>query len=226
MSLIFVFGPAWNRLDMLLNTINHNMSILSNIKSMYISTNDINVYNYFKNINNINNITIKCTKFADNEGSQKACFNSIISGMKMIIEHEENNNEDDIVVYCHEDVYVKDLSLFNNAISKFKKGVDIVCRKYEGTKIGGTHDYFMNDGFFVKKNKVKEIYGNSEFMYLNHKWCEIEHTKIIQNYKICYIPYYDHSTHHDSELGFFHLLNYEIFIKFWDKSNIQEIYDL
>ena len=45
--------------------------------------------------------------------------------------------------------------------------------------------------------------------------------------KTSHLPYYLHSTHKDSELGFHHILNYDIGnIHFWDKKNIDEIYNL
>lgn len=223
MSFIFVFGPCWNSLEILKYTINNNTSILQNIKSIYVATNDINVYNYF---NELNNNKIKCIKFADNEGHQTACFNSIICGMKMVIEYEEDD-DNDIVVFCHEDVYINDLSLFNNSVSKFNKGFDIVCRRYQASKLGDELDYYMNDAFFIKKNKVKEIFNDTKMMTIyTGMWCEREFTNIIKNYKICDIPYYKHTTHKESELGFYHILKGENGIPSWDKSNIQEIYDM
>ena len=36
-------------------------------------------------------------------------------------------------------------------------------------------------------------------------FCELEFTRRIQNYKVFSLPYHDHSTHHDSELGFYHV---------------------
>ena len=132
MSIIFVFGPCWNNLQTLINTINNNILIVPNFKCIYIATNDINVFNYFQELNNIK---IKCYNFSDNEGHQTSCFRSVINGMHMVIDND-HDNDDDIVIFSHEDVYINDISLFNNSISKFKKGVDIVCRIYEGTKKG------------------------------------------------------------------------------------------
>jgi hypothetical protein len=224
MSFIFVFGPCWNNLETLKSTISNNTSIIPNIKSIYVATNDSNVYNYF---DELKDSKIKCIKFAENEGHQTACFNAIISGMKMVIDYD-NDDDDDIVIFSHEDVYVKDLSLFNNSVSKFNKGVDIVCRIYEGTKKGEPLNYYMNDAFFIKKNKVKEIFNDSKMMTIHPgMFCEGEFTKIIKQHKVFAIPYYSHSTHKDSELGFYHILNYGIGdIPFWDKSNIEEIYNM
>ena len=57
-------------------------------------------------------------------------------------------------------------------------------------------------------------------------WCEKEFTNIIKNYNIFHIPYYNHSTYKDSELGFYHILNYDTGIPFWDKKNKEEILKL
>jgi hypothetical protein len=224
MAVIFVFGPCWNNLETLKNTIENNKRMISNIKKIYITTNDNNVLNYYKNLNDEN---ILCQKFADNQGHQTSCFNAIISGMKMVIDNEKDN-DDDIVIFAHEDVYINDIRLFNNSLSKFNKGVDIVCRKYAGTQKGESLDYYMNDAFFIKKNKIKEIFGNANMMIIHiGMFCENEFTKIINKYNIFSIPYHSHSTHKDSELGFHHILNYNIGnIPFWDKSNINEILNM
>ena len=215
MSFIFVFGPCWNNLETLKNTIENNRNLVENIKSVYITTNDNTVLEYYNDLNDNN---IICKKFADNQGHQTSCFNAIITGMKMIIEYDED-----------EDVYVNDINLFNNSVSKFNKGVDIVCRKYEGTKNGQLLDYYMNDVFFIKKNKIKPIFGDKNMMILNDieiTFCENEFTKIISNSNIFSIPYHNHSTHKDSELGFHHIINYYPGIPFWNKLNIEEIYNM
>jgi hypothetical protein len=224
MAIIFVIGPCWNNLNVLKNTIENNRKMVKDIKHFYITTNDNTVLEYFEKLNDEN---IKCQKFADNQGHQTSCFNAVISGMKMIIENDKDN-DDDIVIFSHEDVYVKDINLFNNSLSKFNKGVDIVCRKYEGTKKGESLDYYMNDAFFIKKNKIKEIFGKKNMMTIHvGMFCENEFTKIISNYNICSFPYHDHSIHKDSELGFYHILNYNISnITFWDKSNINELFEM
>ena len=224
MSIIFVFGPCWNNLHTLIDTINNNLTLFPNTKSIYIATNDNNVLMYY---NKLNDARIKCEKFADNEGHQTSCFNSIIHGMHMVNKYD-SDNEDDIVVYSHEDVYIKDINLFNNAMSKFHRGYDVVCRKYEGTKKGESLDYYMNDGFLIKKNKIKEIFGGCVLKTIHTgNFCENEFTNIIKNYKVFSIPYHSHSTHKDSELGFYHILNYNIGnIPFWNKSNILELYEM
>jgi FkbM family methyltransferase len=221
MSYIFVIGPCWNNLQTLLNTINNNKSLIPNIKQFYIPTNDINVHNYFCDLNDS---TIVSHYFGENEGHQTSCFNAIISGMKMVIEHQDEN-EDDIVIFSHEDVYINDINLFNNAINKFQKGYDIVCRIYTGTKKGETLDYYMNDGFYIRKKIIKKIFEQESMKsILPGNFCEKEFTRIITGSNIFSIPYYLHSTHKDSELGFYHILNYDIGnIPFWDKSNIEEI---
>ena len=85
MSFICVIGPCWNNLQTLLNTINNNKTLVPTIKKFYIPTNDINVHNYFCHLNDP---TIVSYHFDENQGHQTSCYNAIISGMKMIIEHE------------------------------------------------------------------------------------------------------------------------------------------
>jgi hypothetical protein len=229
MSIIFVIGPCWNNLKTLIDTININHSFLENIKinikKIYITTNDKNVNDYFSNLNNE---IIISQQFSENEGHQTSCFNAIISGMKMIIDYEDDN-EDDIVIFSHEDCHINDIELFNHSINKIKNGYDIVCRLYNGSKNGNNdRDYYMNDVFLIKKNKIKEIFQNTSMKKIEiGNWCENEFTNIIKNYNIFHIPYYKHSSHKDSELGFYHILNYDIGdIPFWDKKNKEEILKL
>jgi hypothetical protein len=229
MSYIFVIGPCWNNLQTLLNTIQNNKRLVPTIKKFYIPTNDINVHNYFCNLKNPD---ILSCHFEENKGHQTSCFNAIVSGMKMIIEHyscdDSCDDSDDIVIFSHEDVYINDINLFNNAVSKFKQGYDIVCRLYTGTKKGEPLDYYMNDAFYIRKSIVKELFANETMKpILPGNFCEKEFTRIIKDSKIFSIPYYLHSTHKDSELGFYHILNYHNGnIPFWDKSNIEKIYNL
>jgi hypothetical protein len=225
MSFIFVFGPCWNNLQTLINTINNNSSLISNIKRIYISTNDPNTHRFFSELNNPDIIS---DYFYENQGHQSSCFNSIISGMKLVIANEKDNHDDDIIIFSHEDVFIKDIDLFNNSVRKLKQGYDVVCREYTGSKKGESMDYYMNDAFLIKKNKVKDIFGNSCMKTIGPgNFCEQEFTTIIKDHNVFSIPYWNHSTHKDSELGFYHILNYNIGdISFWDKSNIEDIYNL
>jgi hypothetical protein len=120
------------------------------------------------------------------------------------------------------------MQLFNNAVSKFQKGYDVVCRLYTGTAKRESLDYYMNDAFFIRKDKVKEMFEKETMkQIIIGNFCEKEFTRIIKNSKVFSIPYYLHSTHKDSELGFHHILNYDIGnIPLWDKSNLTEILNL
>jgi len=74
---------------------------------------------------------------------------------------------------------------------------------------------------------VKEIFNDTKMITkYTGMFCEREFTNIIKNYKICDIPYYKHNTHKESELGFYHILKQENGVPSWDKSNIQEIYNM
>lgn len=218
MSFIFVIGPSWNNLETLIETINKNNALVSNVKKYYISTNDQNVHKFFTELKNP---YIMSDHFYENQGSQTSCFNSIVSGMKMVMNNEKVEDDDeDIVIFTHEDCYVNDMNLFNRAVEQFKTGCDIVCRMYNGRKKGEAIDYYMNDVFFIKKNKIREIFGNTHMktIYPN-SFCENEFSNIIKDFKVVSIPYCEHSTHKDSELGFHHIINYELNgIPFWDKN--------
>jgi len=48
----------------------------------------------------------------ENQGWQLSCYNSIVEGMKFLLENENVKN-DDIVIFSHEDCYINNLFLFN-----------------------------------------------------------------------------------------------------------------
>jgi hypothetical protein len=221
MSYILVIGPCWNELKTLINTIDNNCRFLTDIKRIYVATNDATVHKFFCDLKNPKIIS---NHFYENQGHQTSCFNSIIAGMKMVIDNEKND-DDDVVIFSHEDVYIKDMNLFNKCIKKLNNGYDIVCREYTGSKKGDPTDYYMNDAFFIKKKIVKTVFGNSCMKTINvGNSCENEFTSLIKDQKIFSAPYYDHSTFGDSELGFHHLVKVDIGIPFWNKKNIDEIY--
>lgn len=226
MSYIFVIGPAYNNLNTLLNTININNKILKNIKHFYIPTNDMTIYNYFKNIKCYN---ITCDFYHKNQGHQLSCYNCIIAGMKMLLINEEDINNDDIVIFSHEDCYLNDLLLFNKAVNKLKI-FDIVCRKFI-EKRQNKQSYYMNDTFIIKKNVIHKTFSNLEilndFLEENNKdnrFCEYFFSKIITKLKIYSISYH-HTTWEDTELGFFHIPSRKYIEKKWDKENIDIIYN-
>ena len=149
MSLIFVIGPVWTNLDVLLDTIKKNRNLLSNIKKIYIPTNHEDVVKYFEENPDEN---IICEYVFKNKNHQLSCYNGVISAMHMILKYE-TFDDDDIVIFSHEDCYVKNIELFNNAINKIKnEDYDIVCREFDAPKCGNHYEkYYMFDTFFIKK---------------------------------------------------------------------------
>lgn len=227
MSIIFVIGPSWNNLSTLLETIEINKKMVSNILTenikFYLPTNNREVENYFKNLNDNNIVSYY---FGENQGHQLSCYNSIISGMKMVINNEELLYNEDIVIFSHEDCYINNLSLLNQAIFKLKCGYDMVCRKYNGTIVGNP-EYYMNDTFLINKNIIKNIFEKeNNINFIDHGYfCERYFTELFQNYNVYSIPY-THATWDDTELGFYHIPSNQDYISsYWDKKNIDIIYN-
>ena len=201
----FVIGPVWQNLNTLLETIKLNNSKLFNIHKFYIATNDKSVENYFKYLNDDR---ITCNFFGENQGHQLSCYNSIIAGMKMVIDDKNEVFEDteDVVVFSHEDCYVHDADVFKLAIDKIiKQNYDVVCREFKGSTIGN-YDYYMNDTFFIKKSKIKEVFKNANqksFIEDNY-WCEKYFTELICKFNVFKIKYV-YATHGETELGMYHI---------------------
>lgn len=226
MSFIFIIGPAYNNSKTLLETINNNNKLLKNIKHFYIPTNDRNIYTYFQNQTDYDNIT--CEFYCENQGHQLSCYNCIIAGMKMLLLYDNEKN-DDIIIFSHEDCYLNDLSLFNKAVNKLQT-YDIVCREYEA-KNQGRLNYYMNDTFIIKKNVIYDVFNNldilknfNEEINPKNRFCEFFFSKNISKLKIFSILY-NHTTWEDTELGFYHIPS-RIYTELkWDKRNINIIYN-
>ncbi len=227
-SIYLIIGPSYNNLEKLLYTINNNLKLLKNIKKIYLPTNDINIYNYFTELNNPN---ITVYKFAENQGHQLSCYNSIIAGMKMLLIDNIDINNNDKVIFSHEDCYINNLELLNKAINKLNNGYDVVCREFNAVKMQNyKYNYYMNDTFIININCIKEIYNNKDIL-LNfnsegnpiYRFCEFFFTNDIKKLKV-YSIIYEHTTWWDTELGFYHIPSgYCRNIK-WDKKNIDDIY--
>ena len=242
MAIIFVIGPCWNNLNTLINTININKNLINNIKHIYIPTNDLSVEKYFKELNNP---SITCKYINENQGHQLSCFNSVIAGMNMVLENDLYYNNTDIVIFSHEDCFVNNIKLFNKALDNILiNNYDIVCRKYNATKMYSFfEDYYMHDTFYIKRSSINNIFKNTKILKefndivkesdlnvnrekyhtKNRKFSEAHFTNIIENYKI-YSIYYNHSTWGDTELGFYHIPSRIHNDIYWDKKNINELY--
>ena len=203
-EIIFVIGPVWKNLNTLLDTIEINKRMLNNIKKIYIPTNNKNIEKYFLD-NPMNNVI--CKYYFENKNHQLSCYNSVISGMKMILEYEDNN-DNDIVIFSHEDCYVKNINLFNKNINILKNNIyDIICREYDAPLTKNHYEkYYMFDTFFIKKTSIKKIFEKTniveefydfgekplnyeDYHSKNKKFCEAHFTEIIKNFNIYSILY-------------------------------------
>lgn len=204
-NIIFVIGPAWKNLNTLLKTIHINKKMLSNIKKIYIPTNHRDVEKYF--IDNPQEDVV-CKYVFENVNHQLSCYNGVISAMHMIIENEDCTNTDDIVIFSHEDCYVKHLGLFNKTINKIiNDDYEIVCRIFDAPYSKNHYDrYYMFDTFFIKKSVIEKYFKDTkilddfydfgekpinyfEYHRSNKKFCEAHFTRIIQKAKIYSILY-------------------------------------
>ena len=165
-NIIFVIGPVWTNLNVLLETIDKNRKMITNIKKIYIPTNHMDVVNHFKKKPDEN---IICEYVFDNKNHSLSCYNGVISAMHMVLKYE-TFDDNDIVIFSHEDCYVKNLELFNKALNKIKnENYEIVCREFNAPKSRNHYDkYYMFDTFFIKKSAIKKYFENTsilEFFY-------------------------------------------------------------
>jgi hypothetical protein len=204
-SIIFVIGPCWKNLNTLLETIRINKTMVPNIKKIYIPTNDRTVETHFKENPQEG---VMCKYVFKNINHQISCFNCVVSAMHMILEHEMDDASDDIVIFSHEDCYVKNMDLFNNAIKKIEdEKYEIVCREFDAPSCRGHYDkYFMCDTFFIRKSAIAKCFENVKLLNnlyhfgdvppnvksyhkKNKQFCEAHFTRAIQGSKIYSILY-------------------------------------
>ena len=232
-NIIFVIGPVWKNLKTLLETIEINRKMVTNIKKFYIPTNHRDVEKYF---NDNPSDDIICKFYFENKNHQLSCFNGVVSAMHMIMDFEKDINKD-IVIFSHEDCYVKNLDLFENALKKItQENYEIVCREFDAPSCRNHYDkYYMFDTFFIRKDAIEKYFKkekiiddfydfgekpeNYKIYHSKHKkFCEAHFTRIIQGAKIFSILYSGNpenrlinnkletfGTWKNTELGFFHI---------------------
>ena len=143
--------------------------------------------------------------------------------------------DDDVVIFSHEDCYVKNIDLFNNALNKLNN-YEIVCREFNAPLVKNHYNkYYGTDTFFIKKSAISKYFTKTKMLnefydfgkkptnYMqfhgkNNKFCEAHFTRIIQKAKIYSFLYSKThriltpnrfletlGTYKNTELGFYHI---------------------
>lgn len=224
-NIVLCTGPSFGKKDQLIQITQRDAQLIP-FKKIFVATND------FNNIDVIFNDKKPIIRLFQNRGKQLDCLNCIIISIRMATNDPEIN-DDDIILFKHESVYINDMNLVRQALNKINEGYEIVIKYWLGLGLqtsSGYNDYYHTDSFFIKVSAARKLFKDHpeiiHFTY-DYQFCEEYFSKYIVNklskvYKINY----HHSNWKDNELGFYHIPRYEEPTDwYWDKKNYNELYD-
>jgi hypothetical protein len=223
--IILCTGPSFGRAAMLKSTIEKDMALIP-FKKIFLSTNDP------KNLSLTFSGKKPITELLHQKDKQLDCLNCIISSIKNAV-NDPDSQDDDIVIFKHESVYISDMNLVKQAIGKILDGYDGVFKYwigFEDQKVPGRlNDYYHSDSFYIRIGAARPIFQNHplvKWFTKDYQFCEEYLTKHIvgQLEKVFKIEYH-HSSWKDNELGFYHIPRYEDDPNWlWDKKNYDRLY--
>lgn len=211
-KIILCTGPSRGKYDMLKKHTEADLNVVP-FKKIFLTTNDANIMS----IDFFGRKPV--TQLINDWGHQLDCLNCIITTLKNAVNDPEVD-DDDIILFKHETLFINDLYLFKKSVSQILEGNDMVARSW----IVPNSRTRATDAFFVKVSSVREIVKDMPIVttFTHHDpYCEMYFTSHIV-YKLAkvYDVVYHHSNWKFGELGFYHIprLPHDI-IGYWDKSN-------
>ena len=226
-SVILCTGPSFGRKSLLELTTEWDLLLLP-YKKIFLSTNDPrNLDVVFRK----ERIEPVCHLFQQRD-KQLDCLNCILSSIKNAVNHPESN-DDDIILFKHESLFLQDMNLVNRALKKITDGCDAVARYWVGfpqTKVEGRlNDYYHSSSFYITVKAARPLFQDHPEITSftdDYQFCEEYLTKhIFSKLPNIYSIPYRHSSWKDGELGLYHLPRYEDPASWlWDKKNYNELY--
>lgn len=222
--IVLCTGPSLGRKEVLVEVTQRDLKLIP-FKKIFIVTNDP------KNLDITFGNTPTITKYFDEQGKQLDCLNCIIHSLKLAIQ-DKTIDDDDIILFKHESVYISDMYLIHKAIQKLQQGHEMVVKFWLGKGIqtsSGYNDYFHTDSFFITVKAARAAFKDLKevpFFTKDYQFCEEYFSKyVVSRLKNVYKIDYHHSNWKDNELGFYHIPRYaEDPNWYWDKKNYYEIY--
>ncbi len=218
-KIILCTGPAFGHFNLLQTSVEIEMNLIP-YKKIFVSTNDYSVMNI-----TFNNNQPVC-QYLENQGKQLDCTNCILTTLRNVANDPEVD-DDDIIIFKHETVYVNDMGLVKKAIRKMITGYDMVVRSRE---VWGSTNSRGTDVFYTKVSAIRKLVRNQPLLTefpTNASYCEQFFTKYIvfKVPKVYEIPY-GHSNGGFTELGFYHIPSWAEGSNPWDRKNYKDIYNL
>lgn len=216
-KMVLCTGPSLRRGELLKKTTENDMKLMP-FKKVFLSTNDPELQDI-----TFNGKKPVCQVIPE-MGHQLDCLNCILTSLKNVVADPEID-DDDIIVFKHETVFINDMNLVRSAIQKILDGAGMVVRYCDW------QDTCMTDVFFAKVSTVREQFSQqveiTEFPK-DSPFCEAYLTKRVLNcIPNIYWIHYNHRTRKDTELGFFHMpyKGEENWEGHWDKNNYPEFFN-
>lgn len=199
-KIILCTGPSLRRYNQLKQITEADMKLVR-FKKIFLSTNDPNIMSI--TFNGVKPVT----EYIDERDKAIDCLNCIFTTLKNAVNDPEVQN-DDIILFKHESVFINDMNLFKKAIRKMLDGADMVARNtYWGIGTGE---------FFVKVSAIREIVKDypiitelptDEFAKTNNVWNAETYftTYLVRHIKNPYIMELAHSHWKFTQLGLYHI---------------------
>ncbi len=221
-KIILCTGPSLGRYEMLKRTVEDDLKLIP-FKKIFITTNDS--ANVGITFNEGKVIPAQCYLIPD-KGQAIDCANCIISTMRHAVNHPEVQ-DDDIILFKHESVYINDMELISRAINKMvNEGYDMVNRRLYPSCWNFGIICTDTDTFFVKVSAIREIIKDSpDIIELppHQSFCELYfHENIVKYIPNAYSISYCHNNGGPTELGFYHYAKRNQ--PFWDRTNYDQLY--
>jgi hypothetical protein len=136
---------AWKREKTLNNTINVELNYFPNCLH-HIAYNDKK-----PTVPNSASLSEFITRKNHKLDAMNGCIHAIKGGLE---------KPSEIIIFSHDDVYLKDIDLFNTALALIFKDHDFIGRRIYGECGNLTNPYIMLESFIIKKSLLKILVSN------------------------------------------------------------------
>lgn len=214
-KIILCTGPSLHRRELLKKTTESDMRLIP-FKKIFFSTNDPALQDI-----TFNGIKPVCQLMRE-RGHQLDCLNCMLTSIRNAVTDPEVD-DDDIIIFKHETVFINDMNLVRHAIKKILEGSSMVIRYH--FRMG-----CMGDVFFAKVSAVRDQFKHREEVTDfsdGSEFCEEYLTKVVNGIPNVHHISYSHRSRKDTELGFFHIITAKGEYDqdgYWDKKNYDELF--